>query len=209
MSVVFVSLSNKFVALCADKQATNMKNNKKINSNIVKVEKWSNSIATGICGNLGLCQMILDSVHKAVIEEGIENHLLEDISDLICDGYEYVLELYSEEELPRDTVSKFVLAGKLKNGNLGVITIDARNGNIEKHIEEASNGTKTLILEPTDVSSFECNQLFSRAIATTTKPNKNQDMLETIHRKAVSFVSKRSKFVGYSSDYVIIHLRDL
>lgn len=61
----------------------------------------------------------------------------------------------------------------------------------------------TVFLPPADMDDNSCNLLFHKAIENTNVKNcRNQNVLETIHRKTIRYVSEVSLYVGYKSDYI-------
>ena len=170
---------------------------------MTKIEKWAQNIVVGQCGTRPLTEMMLSAVKSFVDEEGIDNYTLEDIAETCCQAYYAARTEY--EDMPKEAIAKIVVAGKLENGQLGAILVYATNDEADIEIHEAQSYPSTLILEPDDVSSEICNELYRRALAITKKPEMgHQDLLETVHRKAVRFVAQRSKFVSKESDYIVI-----
>jgi len=203
MSVEFTTITDRFIALCADKQETNMRTGEKNISAATKVEKWSPEIAVGWCGNSDLANIILTAVKGYVGENGLDNFTLEELADWFAQTYYAARDEY--QDMPANIVAKFVVAGRMPNGNFAAIQIIDGNDVADVEIFEARPTPITLIFEPEDLSSEVCNNLFSKAI--TNSKNKNthgQSMLEAVHRKAVRYVSEYSKYVGHKSDYIII-----
>ena len=74
MSVVFTTISDKFIAMCADKQE----------KSVPKIEKWAAHIAVGISGDITAGEYIRSSVHQFVAESGITNFNVEDVANLFA-----------------------------------------------------------------------------------------------------------------------------
>ena len=74
MSVVFTTISDKFIAMCADKQEKSAS----------KIEKWAAHIAVGISGDMTAGEYIRSSVHQFVAESGIINFNVEDVANLFA-----------------------------------------------------------------------------------------------------------------------------
>ena len=129
MSVVFATITDEFVILCADKQATNPRTGETQIDAVTKVEKWASSIGIGRCGNLFLSDVMLSAVRKYVKENGVNNFTLEEIAEFFSQSYYIAKEEYSE--ISSGTACKFIVAGKLSNGKLGAIQVIIINDNVE------------------------------------------------------------------------------
>lgn len=208
MSVVIATITDKQVILCADKQVTNMQTGEVKSDGATKIEKWSSSVGVSCCGNGALCEVILNAVRRYVAEEGgVDNFDLEDIADFFAQAYYAAVEEYSN--MPSNIISKFIVAGKLSSGKVGVIELLLKDGIADAESIVAKELPVTLFHEPEDMSGEECNLLFQKAIAYTKKNNKyHQDPSESIHRRTVRYISERSKFVGHKSDYLVIRPQD-
>jgi hypothetical protein len=79
MSVVFTTISDKFIAMCADKQE----------KSAPKIEKWASHIAVGMSGDMTAGEYIRSSVHQFVAESGIKT--VQDIRALKQAGVDAVL----------------------------------------------------------------------------------------------------------------------
>ena len=203
MSVIFTTIANEFIILCADRQRTSSVTGEVQVDAVTKVQKLSPEIAIGRCGNLGLCEIIFSAVQDFLKNNENENLSIEDLADLFCQYYHIVRD--ENNDILDNIVSIFILAGKLSSNKLGAIIVTLGNNTTDTKIVESSEIPVTIILEPPDVSSEECNQLFNKATTYIKKNNKyHQDLLEATHQKAVRYVSEQSKYVGYKSDYVCI-----
>ena len=203
MSVLFATITPDTIMLCADKLATHSKTGEAQTELVNKIEQWSPTIAIGGTGIKTLRDIIISGVHGFVEENGIDNFALEEIADLFGQCYYSSRELYPD--MPKEARAEFVIAGKLSDGHMGAIQVIV--GNDEADIETiVSNGMPTtLIFAPADMSHAECNELFQKAIRNTLNKNTHQrDLLEAAHRKAVRYVSERSKFVGPKTDYIVL-----
>ncbi len=188
MSVVFTTISDKFIAMCADKSEDTMP----------KIEKWAPHIAVGMSGNLALGELVRTTVHQFVSESGIANFAVEDIANLFSQRYNTI-----EDTAARPT--KFIVAGKLANKKLGAVVVRFGENGVDTETFTASQVPATLILEPADLSAEECNMLFAKALKNVEgKYLKNP--LESIHRRAVRNVSEHSRLVSKESDYLLIAL---
>ena len=198
MATIFQSLSNNFIALCADKRRTDSTG--AVKDDMTKIEKWSPSVAVGISGNLTMGEYIRSSVHRYMAETGIENFGAEETAELIIQSY--TSKIGAESELS-SLVTRFVIAGKLSDKKLGAIIVKVSSGTFEKEVYEADKVPATLILEPDDLSANECNELLAKALKNVEgKYLKNP--LESIHRRAVRNVSEQSNFVSKDSDFLLI-----
>lgn len=169
-----------------------------------KNELWSPTIAVGGTGSKTLSDIVISGVHNHVNEIGIDNLTLEEIADLFGQCYYAAREIYTE--MSKEVHGKFVVAGKLSNGNIGDIQLIVGNDEAETEIIEASEMPVTLIFAPADMSDEECNKLFQKALRNTRNKNTHhRDMIEAAHRKAVRYVSEHSIFVGPKSDYIVLN----
>ena len=204
MSVVFTTFSKSFIALCADRQRTSSITGEVQIDAVTKVEKWSPTIAVGGCGNLAVCETVLDAVKGYLKENHPTDITLEEIADLFGQAYYAACDEF-EEYSSDSMLSEFVIAGELSDGEFGVVRVTLRGGAAESDTFEAKETPGTIICEPPDVSNEECNDLLRKAILNTKSQKKlYHDLMETAHRKAVRYVSERSKFVGHKSDYVLL-----
>lgn len=203
MSVLFATILPDAVILCADKLATNSKTGEQQKKLVSKINQWSSSIAIGGTGTMELCEIIKSTVYGYIGKDNISDFTLEEIADCFCQCYYAVGELYSD--MPKEAFAEFVVAGKMSNGRVGVIHICVGNNEAETDVVVSNNTPTTLILAPADMTDFECNLLFQKAIRSASNENLIQDVgLEIAHRRAVQYVSEKSRFVGSKSDYIII-----
>jgi hypothetical protein len=72
MPVVFTTISDKFIAMCADKSE----------NEAPKIEKWSADTAVGMSGNMAFGEYVRSAAHQFVAESGMANFNVEDISNL-------------------------------------------------------------------------------------------------------------------------------
>lgn len=185
MSVVFTTISDKFIAMCADKQE----------KSAPKIEKWAAHIAVGISGDMTAGEYIRSSVHQFVAESGITNFNVEDVANLFA----------QKSGTAEETVgtTKFIIAGRLANKKLGAVVVKLDGSKADSETFESGKVPATLILEPEDLSVDQCNMQFGKALKNVEgKFLKNP--LESIHRRAVRNVSEHSKFVNKDSDYILI-----
>lgn len=207
MSVVFTTYSDQFIMLCADMQSTNMKAGEVHDSAVTKVERWAPYMAIGWAGNAALASAIVDAVHHVAEENGISGYTVEEMSDMFCQCFYAAKDEYTN--MPAGLSVQFMVAGKLSNGNLGVGSIYANDDGPDLEIYEGTNLPSTTIFAPEDMTNDECNLLFQKAIANTRNKHTHQrNPLEMIHRKAVRYVSERSKYVSHKSDFVLITLQE-
>ena len=185
MSVVFTTISDKFIAMCGDKAE----------HEAPKIEKWAVHIAVGMSGNLTQGEFVRSTVHQFVTESGIENFNVEDVANLFaqkCGTLEDTAE-----------TTKFIIAGKLASKKLGAVVVRAADNKVDTETFESGKVPATLILEPADLSVDQCNMQFGKALKNVEgKFLKNP--LESIHRRAVRNVSEHSKFVNKESEYILI-----
>lgn len=97
MPVVFTTISDKFIAMCADKSE----------NEAPKIEKWSADTAVGMSGDMAFGEYVRSAVHQFVAESGMENFNVEDISNLFVQKCG-VIDSTTE-------TTKFIIAGKLAN----------------------------------------------------------------------------------------------
>lgn len=184
MSVVFTTISDKFIAMCADRAE----------NTAPKIEKWAAHITVGMSGNTPDGEFIRSSVHQFVAESGIANFAVEDVANLFsqkCSGLE------------TDRPVKFIIAGRLSDKKLGAVVIRADASNVDSETFTAGKVPATLILEPEDMSVDRCNMQFGRALKNVEgKYLKNP--LESIHRRAVRNVSEHSRCTAKESDYILV-----
>ena len=207
MSVIITVYSDRFIAMCADRQETNMETGEINKDAITKIKKWTPTIAVGSSGNKGIQNVIIDCVHNYFDEEGIENFTLEEIGDTFAQAYYAALD--ELPEMPRNAFANFVIGGKLSTGHLGIVSVIVGNEIADMEVYSSDLG-QSLIYAPEDMTSEECNALFNKALKNTSnKSNKHiKDPFETTFRKAVGYISKESKFVSHKTDYLIITLED-
>ena len=206
MSVLIATITDRFIALCADKWKTILKTGEK--EETTKIEQWSSGIAVGGTGNAVLDELVISTVGDYVKEHGIENFTLEEIGDLFGQAYYAVKD--ENPEMPENIFAQFIVAGVLSGEKLGAAQIVIDNGIADMEIIEAMEVPATIIFGPGDISDDECNQLFQKAIRNSKNKNTYQkDLLEVAHRKAVRYISERSKFVGPKSDYIFITLPNM
>ena len=185
MSVVFTTISDKFIAMCADKAENEMP----------KIEKWAAHIAVGVSGNLTQGEFVRSTVHQFVAESGVANFNVEDIANLFAKRCENLEET--------NETTKFIIAGKLVNKKQGAVVVRVRDGKVDTETFESGKVPATLILEPADLSVDQCNMQFGKALKNVEgKFLKNP--LESIHRRAVRNVSEHSKFANKESEYILI-----
>jgi len=205
MSVVFTTVTEEYIVLCADKQVTNMGTGEAQVNVATKIEKWTPSIGVGWAGNAALADIIISAVKGVVGKTKINSFTLEDLADLFAQAYYAARDEYPD--MPADAIAKFAVTGRLSTGKLGIIQIIDGNDIADTEVFEAQPHPITLIFDPEDLSSEECNQLLTKALVNTrNKKTYGQDLLETAYRKAVRYVSEHSKYVGPKSDYLIIEL---
>jgi len=204
MSVVFTTYSEQFIMLCADKQATNMKTGEICIDGVTKIERWAPYMAVGRAGNKQLGDLVVSAVHSVVDENGgPATYTVEDMSDLVCQGFYAIKDEYTD--MPSGLSAQFVVAGKLANGKLGIGSIYADDKGADLEIYEGKEVPSTVIFAPEDMTDEECNQLFQKALINSrNKKSPHGNPLETIHRKAVRYVSEQSKYVGHKSDFILI-----
>lgn len=189
MSVVFTTISNNFIAMCADQKNSHP-----------AIEKWAPTLAVGMGGDLTLGEYIRSTVHRYVTETGIANFGVEEIADLFIQSYHTAVK---SGEVSQDAVTKFIIAGKFTNKKFGATVIKVGGNNADTETYEAAKMPATLILEPEDLSAEECNMLLAKALKNVEgKYLKNP--LESIHRRAVRNVSEHSEFVDKDSDFFVL-----
>lgn len=209
MSVIFTTYCDKFIAMCADRQRTSSITGEVQIDAVTKIEMLSPSIAIGRCGNLWLCDLVREMVMSAIEDEGIQNITMEDVANLVCQAYQFARES-DEADIPDELAIRYVVAGKLANGRLGVILVTLGNGGKGQELLEMREVPGSTVCAPPDMTDEECNELLSKAIANTKSKKKlYHDAIETAHRKAVRYVSERSKYVGYKSDYIFFTADDV
>ena len=185
MSVIFTTISDKFIAMCADKEE----------NSVPKIEKWGVHIAVGMSGDVAAGEYVRSTIHQFVADSGISNFSAEDIANLFAQRCKSV------EELSGTT--KFIVAGQLTNKKLGAVVVRANETKVDTEIFESGKVPATLILEPDDLTVDQCNLLFGKALKNVEgKFLKNP--LESIHRRAVRNISEHSKYVNKESDYILI-----
>ena len=165
MSVVITTYCNQFIAMCADRQRTSTFTGEEQVDAVTKVESLSPSIAIGRCGNLWLSDLVLSIVKGTIEETGIDNVTTEEVADLFCQAYQFARE--EDPEITDAMGIRFVVAGKLSNGELGVIVVSLGNGGKGMEMLENRQIPGSHICEPPDVSEDECHQLLSKAISNT------------------------------------------
>ena len=201
MSVVFTTISNKFIAMCADKQRFNSATGT-MTEDATKIEKWSTSVAVGMSGDLTLGEYIRSTIHRYITEMGIQNFGIEEIGDLFIQSYHTAVK---NAEVSFNSTTKFIIAGQFSDNKTGAVVIKVSEDKSDKETYETANVPATLILEPEDLSAQECNILLGKALKNVEgKYLKNP--LESIHRRAVRNVSEHSKITGKESDYILITL---
>lgn len=195
--------------MCADRQTSNAFTGEVLKEDTTKIKKWSSTIAVGGCGYAKLSESVMDYAPICIEENGgLGNYALEEIGELFCELYRAAFD--DVPEMPQNINAQWAIAGRLSNGTLGVIQVFVQNGKIDKDIHIGTPTPKTLIFGPGDISDNECGMLYAKAMRffQTKKPKHNMDIQEAIHRKAVSYVAERSRFVGSKSDYLTITLGD-
>ncbi len=201
MSVVFTTISNKFIAMCADKQRINSTTGA-MAEDMTKIEKWSPAVAVGISGDLTVGEYIRSAIHRYITEMGIHNFGIGEIGDLFIQSYHTAVK---NEKVSLASTTKFIIAGRFSDNKAGAVVIRVSEDKADKEIYETASVPATLILEPEDLSANECNMLLGKALKNVEgKYLKNP--LESIHRKAVRNVSEHSRFTGKESDYILITL---
>lgn len=187
MSIIFTTISDKFIAMCADREEKSPP----------KIEKWAIHLAVGVDGDMTTGEYVRSTVHQFVSQSGISNFSAEDIANLFAQKCEAAGEF--------SKVTKFIVAGRLANKKLGAVVIRAGESKVDSETFQSGKVPATLIFEPDDLSVEECNILFAKALKNVEgKFLKNP--LESIHRRAVRNISEHSKFVNNESDYILITL---
>lgn len=207
MSVLYATLTQNAIYLCADKLSVNMQTGESDPVPFRKIHSWSPTVAVGGTGNAVLTELIISGVHQYVkANGGINEFSLEEIANCFCQCYYAAVE--TQTNMPKDTHAQFVVAGKLPNGNLGMFDIFVKDDSADMELYEAKAIPSTLIQVPTDMTRDMCNQLFQKAISNVkNKKMSMQGMMEEAHRKAVRYVSECSKYVGPKSDFIVISLK--
>ncbi len=204
MSVLYATITQDAIYLCADKLQVNMQTGEAAPIPVRKVYSWSPSVAVGGTGNGTLTELIISGVRQYIqTNGGINAYTLKEIADLFCQCYYAAVE--TQTSMPKDIYAQFVVAGKLPDGSLGLFDIFVKDNTADVELYESKAMPSTLIQPPADMTCDECNRLFQKA--TFNVKNKNMSKLgimEEIHRKAVRYVSENSKYVGPKSDFIII-----
>ena len=185
MPVVFTTISDKFIAMCADKSE----------NEAPKIEKWSAHIAVGMSGDMAAGEYVRSTVHQFATESGISNFNAEDIANL------FVQKCGTIDNTTETT--KFIIAGKLANKKLGAVVVRADGNRADSETFESGKVPATLILEPADLSVEQCNIQFGKALKNV-EGKFLKNTLESIHRRAVKNVSELSEFVNRESEYILI-----
>ena len=146
MSVVITTYCNQFIAMCADRQRTSTFTGEEQVDAVTKVESLSPSIAIGRCGNLWLSDLVLSIVKGTIEETGIDNVTTEEVADLFCQAQQFARE--EDPEITDAMGIRFVVAGKLSNGELGVIVVSLGNGTFDE-----CSGLVSVVL-PSNISSI-------------------------------------------------------
>ena len=198
MSVVFTTISNKFIALCADKQRIHADGT--VTATATNIEKWTPHLAVGMVGDINLGEYVRSTVHKYLSENVFSNFSINEVADLFIQYYHSAVE--------NDTVSisekaRFIIAGKLADNGMGAIVIKLEENKTDSETYQATNVPATLILEPSDLSANECNMLLAKALKNV-EGRYLKNPLESIHRRAVRNVSEYSNFASKESDYLLI-----
>lgn len=200
MSVVFTTISNNFIALCADKQRIHPDDT--ITATATNIEKWAPHLAVGMAGDINLGEYVRSTVHKYVTENGISNFGVNEVADLVIHGYHSAVE---NGTVAMSETARFIVAGKMAEGGLGAIVIKLTENRADSESYKAAKVPATLILEPEDLSAAECNMLLAKALKNV-EGRYLKNPLESIHRRAVRNVSEHSEFVSKESDYLLITL---
>ena len=201
MSVIFATIHDGFIAMCADKQATNLTSLEPLPKQVTKIHLWSPSIGVGAAGNYFVGKQILEAIHDA-LPDGVENYSLEELSDYVFDTYQILRETY--DFVQDEDYAECIFAGTLSTGNLGIIYTKVGGGNFIKETYDIT-AQPIVLANPIDISFEETQSLYRSAVQNTVgKKTRNMDVFEASLRKAVRYVSERSKYVGHKSDYFIV-----
>ena len=204
MSVLIISYRRDFAVLCADKRQIKNDTGEIVSDDATKIEEWSPVIAVGYAGIAGLAKRIMIAAHAMINETGIDRCSVEDIGNLMCQGYYALMDM--DKDVPRDALAIIVVAGKMANGKMGISIATLTKEIADLEIYEGDGSVKTIILEPNDIPEGKCYQLFNEAVMDIQIARfLPGDPVEMLHRRAVVKISEYSKQVGPKADFIYIH----
>ena len=137
MSIVFTTISDKFIAMCADKGANSPP----------AIEKWAIHLAVGMSGDITAGEYVRSTVHQFVAQSGMSNFSVEDVANLFAQKCESAGDF--------SKVTKFIVAGRLANKKLGAVVIRAGESKVDTETFQSGKVPATLIFEPDDFDDSE------------------------------------------------------
>lgn len=203
MSILIAFLSKKYVALCTDCQHTNIETGLPGELPFQKIERFSDVlyIAHGGSAYIPLkCMQILQILYK---DHDITDDSIANVTDALVKAYEKMIEI--EPDIERKAPSKFIIAGKQNDGNLGLGIVESSPNGVVSRFVSSSDVAQVVIFEPKDVTYSECFDIVKKAYDQKFKSNSPQS-IEVVLRESVEVVSEKSSYVSKESLFCAISL---
>ena len=198
MSIALVIATDKYVAVCADTQHTNMKTGLPAKTDLQKIEILSNSICIAHCGSALMGELCMKVVRELFQNGTIHDSSISVVTEVVKQSYTSLISKFPDVESKCSSV--FIVCGRLDNGHPGFTVIkNIENTVTEKTIDGRIKSEK-MIFPPADVESGICGKLVDDLTAEyVTKAESVPVLIETVFRQAVREVSKISKYVSSES----------
>ena len=197
MSIVIASCGEKYVALCADCQHTNIRTGLSEEVNLKKIEKLSPHLFVAHCGSAAMAELCMIPIRKLCNDGQLSISSVEAIANALKTAYECGLK--KRPDLEDLCTTKFIVTGKLSSGLFGFIVVESENRIVKTEI---FNSPIAKLYGPADMSSKECTSIMdtlAHSEPVTTIP----EHVESVCRKTVQTVSTKSKYVSYDSIFEI------
>ena len=197
MSIVIASCGEKYVALCADCQHTNVRTGLSEEVNLKKIERLSPHLFVAHCGSAAMAELCMIPIRKLCADGQLSNSSVEAIANALKTAYECGLK--KRPDLEDLCTTKFIIAGKLQIGCFGFIVVES-----EKRIvtAETFDYPTAKLYGPADMSSKECASIMD-TLAHSEPVISIPEYVENVCRKTVQTVSTKSNYVSYDSIFEI------
>lgn len=197
MSIVIASCGEKYVALCADCQHTNVRTGLSEEVNLKKIERLSPHLFVAHCGSAAMSEFCMIPIRKLCTDGQLSNSSVEAIANALKTAYECGLKKYPDlEDL---CTTKFIIAGKLHIGCFGFIVVESKKRIVTT---ETFDYPTAKLYGPADMSSKECASIMD-TLAHSEPVISIPEYVENVCRKTVQTVAAKSNYVSYDSIFEI------
>ena len=197
MSIVIASCGEKYVALCADCQHTNIRTGLSEEVNLKKIEKLSPHLFIAHCGSAAMAELCMIPIRKLCNDGQLSNTSVEAIANALKTAYECGLK--KRPDLEDLCTTKFIVTGKLSSERFGFIVVESENRIVKT---ETFDYPTAKLYGPADMSSKECASIMD-TLAHLEPVISIPEYVESVCRTTVQTVSTKSKYVSYDSIFEI------